>query len=1084
MEKFTPHDTIFSFINHTELRDSKLSSACLLHTASASVKSSTDSLRPPALSEIAEDAQEAQPENPEEERDKEPSLTGDDRRPRAAVSKYSDNHNFKRTTSGRRTLSPAHSTRTIRNTDKELPPTPPEADFGKVYSRSNYEGEHADNRASLDERFSFQSTRPATRDYQSSYEYKPKVKLGPRPSTDSAIRSHTLDSPRPVSTLPSSIRVSTRKAASAKQKSRHPRQSSHDMSSSKMALSPPLPIMPIQTPDASHSNLTSPITPTRPSQPKSPAITPEKRRLMKALQLRQKQLAAQALKSKFSIEATLVESEPGKFSIEPTPIKPESGKRFTIEPTPIESESGKRFTNEPAPIESKSGKRFSIEPTPIEAESRKGEADVETMVGPVEMSKEFRESETTTSESWEESEVVQVFIDDSTKSNFSNIESSPISVLEPSEGQSTQASSITDEEISKVGSKTLVWEPANQTGENDGISSQSPAADDHAELDHPDILASVSLADDTATFAELVDPEAVPLPPADESEIQDLSPQRNSLREEFTPESLTRLIPQIQPPEQNVERLLNEVEGDPNATRPSTSETSHRSALGELLTGREKTVSLKRASTPENSEDHFLSDDSFMEELRSATVQEAKPISVSVSKSPIAPVFPRRPSDQWPNDGENNTRSVSNPVGHVKKEDQVEIPSLAPPYLSSRSFSAGNVQPQQASAMLLKKVGVSSGISQRIKALEQLSTRPTSPSSQGQSSINAAGTSPAFVSFRKVTLKPPQSKTDFSEGMSNRIRPRMPPPLIASSFSAAHPNENDKSRIAQVESKFQKSQSDSISVTATIIRDPDSNVMELCRSPLVVEHQPGKNSPAQSPLKPPRSRFASPRSVSSSSTERRSETPQATRRDSLASKRSVTSGRGGSEADLARSTSDTSVNGVNGHDGSKEEKKESRKNRLFKRMSGISSASRRSIVQALNPSMKEGPIVEHHETVYETPKVMAAFGDVNIQFPDTLVSSPSHFFPTCTHSGLMRLQLWKRRDMKINERGILVLSQSKADNVSDCVTLMSHVISTIGLMKDTSQNSKVVTKQYPLSDFYPPYIPDQDRQELPNSKLM
>lgn len=31
----------------------------------------------------------------------------------------------------------------------------------------------------------------------------------------------------------------------------------------------------------------------------------------------------------------------------------------------------------------------------------------------------------------------------------------------------------------------------------------------------------------------------------------------------------------------------------------------------------------------------------------------------------------------------------------------------------------------------------------------------------------------------------------------------------------------------------------------------------------------------------------------------------------------------------------------------------------------------------------------------------------------------------------MQLQLWKRRDMKIDAQGNLVLSQSKADNVSD-----------------------------------------------------
>jgi hypothetical protein len=71
--------------------------------------------------------------------------------------------------------------------------------------------------------------------------------------------------------------------------------------------------------------------------------------------------------------------------------------------------------------------------------------------------------------------------------------------------------------------------------------------------------------------------------------------------------------------------------------------------------------------------------------------------------------------------------------------------------------------------------------------------------------------------------------------------------------------------------------------------------------------------------------------------------------------------------------------------------------------------------------------------------------------------------------------------MKIDDQGNLVLSKSKADNVSDDPEAMVVFLLCLpGLYK----NSKVVTKRYPLSDFYPPYVPDQDRQELANSKLM
>ncbi len=1069
VEKFAPHDTIFSFVSSAELKDTKLSAACSLHTASASVKSSTDSLRPPALSEIAEDARENQPASPDGmgNRNMESSWAGEDRRARVAVSKYADYPNSADVKSARRTLSPAPSTSTIRNAEKALPPTPPELTHKKIYSKSTYDGEQSDLRPSLDGRFSFQSARPATRDNQSVYEYKQKIKLGPRPSTESAARSHTLESPRPVSTLPASVRIPTRKAAPTRSKSQNPPKSIGDLPPSKTALSPPLPVIPVL--DAYHGKSNGPLTPTRPMPAKTPAITPEKRRLMKALQLRQKQLAAQALKSNFGSEPSL----PGS----------EFEKRDSIMETIV---------------------GFSAE--------RKGETIMEAAFDMSEKKDDFRKSEATITESGEDSEIVQVFIDDITKSNLTNVESSPISIIEPSDGPSTQASSITDEDISRSGSKGSDWESPNQTNETNESFSLSPGAEDNIDLDHSNSLESLSGAESIARDAELVDPGAVPLPAPDESEAHDLSSQEDSLGEEAESASLIRSvpenhspkdslgeeaksvsliqsIPEIRSPGKITAHLPNRLEEDQNNTRPSTGDTTQDGSLGRD----NQTVSLKRASTPENSDDHFLSDDSFMEELRSATVQEAKPMSVSLSKCPISPVFPRRPSDLKLQEAENYARSVSSPIQDMRSKDQAEISPVGPTHFTSRSFSAshqsGSAQTQQASAIMLKKVGVSSGISQRIKALEQLSSRPTSPSSQGPSNVNASGPSPALVSLRKASLKSPSLRSDSGESVGGKIRQQISSPSTSSPFGAVYLNRKEKSVNIKIESKAKQSHSDSISVTATIVRDPrnknlagpvdpgEPNMMDLCRSPLVVEHRSGRKSPTQPPPKPPRSRVASPRSVSSSSTEHWSETPQGTRRDSFTSKRSVTSGRE-SEVDFPRSISDTSINGATGHDGSKEEKKESRKSRLFKRMSGMSSASRRSIVQALNSSLREGPIVEHHETVKQAPKTMAAFGDVNIQFPDTLVGIYLIRQSRCV---LTQRQLWKRRDMKIDDQGNLVLSQSKADNVSDDREAMFVFLL---CLPDLCKNSKVVTKRYPLSDFYPPYVPDQDRQELANSKLM
>lgn len=71
--------------------------------------------------------------------------------------------------------------------------------------------------------------------------------------------------------------------------------------------------------------------------------------------------------------------------------------------------------------------------------------------------------------------------------------------------------------------------------------------------------------------------------------------------------------------------------------------------------------------------------------------------------------------------------------------------------------------------------------------------------------------------------------------------------------------------------------------------------------------------------------------------------------------------------------------------------------------------------------------------------------------------------------------------MIIDEQGILVLSASTSDNVR-CITHLQLI--EYRILIPLSQNSKVITKKFPLSDFRSPYIPDQDRQELPNSVVL
>ena len=950
-EKLSPYDTVFSFNTPIELKESILSSACSLHTASASVKSSTDSLRPPPLTGIAEDAHENQigvPDDRSVNEGRGRSAGSEDAGARLLAHKdLTDRENSTRTSSAGHTPSP-RSTRTIRNTDKALPPTPPELQRKKGGSRTTFEGEESLSRPSLDARPSFQSSRPPTRDLQLAYEYKPKVKLGPRPSVDLAGRPFLSDSPRPISTLPAGVRIPTRQVTLIRPKSQQSQKSAHHITPVKLTFSSPFPALPIDLPDtpfAARPN--GAVSPVKTIRSKPDNITPEKRRLMKALQLRQKQLAAQTSPQVYERE-----------SLPATPVF-ELGKSLS-----------KSLAEEFGAVDEMSRIKLAIEDTN------------------------------------EESETMQVFIKDMNQPSSTNVESSPISVPEASDGPSTQASSITDEEetsISRdakltVNTELTSWPSDHQSpGKANDSLSHSPLTAVNVDLnDSPPVPEWPPYADSLIVDEGIVLPQEVPLPSVDRDEELELASRRSSCARESPSKNLLQTTDEHATQQPCTANQAESPSQDSDATRPSTSDTIGDHDVDRIRRPHGLSRFGQRPSSSGNSDDQFLSDDSFMEELRSATVQEAKPMSVSISKSPITPVSPRFPSEKALDEMAKPFRSVSSPLQDGSKEIS-DLISSNPPPLSSRSFSAShrstNAQSQQASAIMLKKAGVSSGISQRIKALEKLSSRPTSPSSQVPPTSALSSPPPAFVSFRKASINTPVVTAEVVQTSNHKTRFKIPQSLKSSKSSSpkdASVGRKDESANVRVESKPGKPRRESTSAAATTHPVPatSANLSEPAVPPLydgppTVAHRAMEVLSPHIPFNPFMPKSKTTRSISASSTERKSEPQQATRRDSSASRRSIASARG-SETVLSRSISETSLS-VNGPEGTKEDKKESRTARLLKRMSGISSASRRSIVHALNSSVKDEPLVEHHETVYEAPQAIAAFGDVNVQFPDTLV---------------------------------------------------------------------------------------------------
>jgi hypothetical protein len=77
------------------------------------------------------------------------------------------------------------------------------------------------------------------------------------------------------------------------------------------------------------------------------------------------------------------------------------------------------------------------------------------------------------------------------------------------------------------------------------------------------------------------------------------------------------------------------------------------------------------------------------------------------------------------------------------------------------------------------------------------------------------------------------------------------------------------------------------------------------------------------------------------------------------------------------------------------------------------------------------------------PTTVVEVGDVNVQFPDTL--------------------LWKRRSVRLDSQGFLVLNQAQGSK---------------GIEKSAA------VKRYHLSEFRLPFVPDMELEEMPNSVVL
>lgn len=228
-------------------------------------------------------------------------------------------------------------------------------------------------------------------------------------------------------------------------------------------------------------------------------------------------------------------------------------------------------------------------------------------------------------------------------------------------------------------------------------------------------------------------------------------------------------------------------------------------------------------------------DEDLMEELQSATFQQARPMTFS--KSPVAPVFPAiSPKKSNTGSGNGNVsgptlspgRAASNPV-----RGSLLVPCEGPS--SARTVSSGaasylqKVTQQQAAADLRPKTGkIGSSISQRIKALQE----QTSSTGGGGDVVTKERPSSTFFSVRKGSIREPSRSQSVMERAASALKGATPSPpdsrepspetgrlLVSRDRSGSMAN-----RLSMFEpltaASPSRGRTESIQVKARIIRDP------------------------------------------------------------------------------------------------------------------------------------------------------------------------------------------------------------------------------------------------------------------------
>ena len=1103
-ERFSPHDTTFSIATAAELKDSKLASACSLHAASGSTSSSTSSIRRRRLGEIAEEDEEEQ--HRASKRQSVGEIVAVDATEAAS-------------TSGLETSPPPPRPETPVTLNADLAASPDQGNFTTATDPPDFTGAaDISPRKSFDttgRRLSSQSTRP---EFYSSYG-RQKVRLGPRPSMDTSGRPRTAAPGfRPISSIPAGFKAKGSKKGKSKDGTSDDVSIAEQSEVSDVTFTPNIPIPP--TPESSGaeepprphtSSGASFVMPSFKTAPVKERITPEKARLMKAMQLREKKKKMSMLPPVSTEDSPEAQEQAGENKTEPSKSTDESEKS-TMDHLTVEDED-----EDDGVILSTADSAIVMEATATTINDHASDATQSDShpTSPYIASSEADQSTKASSLSESTDETVQArdsIVEKEIEEPAKSINEPEIATEEPAVETPSQDAV---EEAGPVNEPENIERPATPLA----AAAEEPAAESERQSDEATPVSEVTTQQESASSSPATEfPAFIPDAAAEEAIEEPVAPKPEPVTEQTSEQKTDQTkSPQLRIPKSKFStpdlRAEARFEGEPpvpaiaadahekkNVNRepepvakdevPKAKGHSKVSSLGPIKTDLDKSARSSR---------RLSDDDELLDELQSAVVQEAMPIAVS----PRSPAFGGQEGAQMAS----SARAVSQPI----KKPTLLSPADIPP-AKNRSVSSGTAflnrlsQSQQSNDQAPKKAtNIGSSISQRIKALEKLSS---SGGQEGEAKPTAPRAS--FFSARKSTVREP-SRSPSVIDRATSFSKNSPPPVSRDGSSPETSRSRERSaslhkRLSMFETGVSPPRGRSeVQVRARIVRDgsqktgdKDSDApLDLKQSPLVVDHRRHGTSPLPSPnpvsLQAPREtiqeRRMSKETRRSESRDRSSEVGRKGRRSSLSIMKdfikdsltspSVDNLMAPTPSTPSRSPSRPATTHQTGAGFSRRLSISSRRSSVSRDMTPVGSPSAmtegssgddaRSLSSDKRPKSRAGRFMRrlssslgggrgknapagisptlHEEVSSEAvdaaaPKMTALMGDVNVQFPDNL--------------------LWKRRCMALDSAGFLVLSTTAA----------------------AASAAGAGVRRFHMGEFRKPYVPEMEVQELPNSVVL